>query len=539
MQLVIQFLEDNPLFLLFLVAGIGYPLGRIKIGGVRLGVAFVLFVGLAIGSLDPRIVIPENIYILGLILFVYTIGLSNGAVFIEAMRRRGLKANLLAFIGMLIAFCVSVGAFFVLGIKTSYASGLLAGATTNTPALAAAIETLESTLSPELFSQMELEPVIAYSLTYPFGVLGTILVISFFQKFWKIRSEEGKHKPVIQSVTIHVTLAHPVKVADLMEKYRWGATFARHKRGTLPDTLVQGNTVLQAGDLINVVGTPEIIHEIVPHLGEISNERIEYDLNRFDRRRIIVSNADIVGQKLSELKFARNYEALVTRVRRGDIDFVPHGDTKLALGDLVIVQAPHDRMDDFASYLGDSYRSVSEIDVLTFGLGVALGLIVGLIPIPLPGGIIIKLGVAGGPLFVSLFLGAIKRTGPINWDLPYGANLTLRQIGLVIFLAGIGTKAGYNFFHSLLQGQGLDIFLVGILLTVLTCVVVLVIGFYWLKFPFGFLAGLVSGLQTNPAVLGFSQDQFGDEQPALGYTTVFPLAMVLKIIFAQLILFLK
>ena len=134
---------------------------------------------------------------------------------------------------------------------------------------------------------------------------------------------------MIQSVTIRVTLAHPVKIASLMEKYRWDATFARHKRGDFPDTLVQGDTILQAGDLINLIGTPEVIHEIVPYLGETSDERIEYDLNRFDRRRIIVSNSEIVGQKFSDLTFARNFEALVTRVRRGDIDFVPHGDTNL------------------------------------------------------------------------------------------------------------------------------------------------------------------------------------------------------------------
>ena len=539
MEFFIQFLEDNPLILLFLVAGIGYPLGRIKIGGVRLGVAFVLFVGLAIGSLDPRVQIPEVIYTLGLILFVYTVGLSNGAVFIEALKRIGIKANLLALLGMLIIFGISSGAYYFLNIKQSFAAGLLAGATTNTPALAAAIEALKNSVSPELFTQIELEPVIAYSLTYPFGVLGTILVISFLQKFWKINVQEGKQKPVIQSLTVRATFLHPVTIASLMEKNKWDITFARHKRGDTPDTLVKGDTVLQGGDLINLIGTPDVLAKVVPHIGVISQERIEYDLNRFDRRRIIVSNPEVVGQKLSDLQLARNFETLVTRVRRGEIDFVPHGDTQLALGDLVIVQAPHDRMDQLVNYLGDSYRSVSEIDVLTFSLGVAFGLLVGLIPIPLPGGIVIKLGVAGGPLFVALFLGAVRRTGPINWDLPYGANLTLRQIGLVIFLAGIGTKAGYTFMHSLTEGKGLDIFLVGIILTLSVSMMIMIVGYRWLKLPFGFMAGLLSGLQTNAAILGFSQDQYGDEQPALGYTTVFPLAMVLKIVMAQFILYLK
>ncbi len=539
MEQFTQFLVDNPLVLLFLVIGIGYPLGQLKIGGVRLGVAFILFVGLAFGMLGPEVQIPEVIYMFGLVLFIYTIGLSNGSVFIEALRKRGLKANLLAMIGIGLTLGIALLTISVLGMKASYAAGIVSGATTNTPALAAAIETLKLTTIPQVYQQVFQEPIVAYSLTYPMGVLGVILVVTLFQRLFKIETVPDKSKSELKSVTVRVTLSHPVTIEELMKKNHWDVSFARHKRGQLADTLVQGTTELRAGDLLNLVGEPDVVANVVPAIGDESSERIELDLNKFDRRRIIVSNNDLAGQKLHQLALATKYGALVTRVRRGDLDFVPHGNTNLMIGDMVIVQAPHDRMDDLAKYLGDSYRSVSEIDVLTLGLGVALGLLIGLIPFPLPGGVVLKLGIAGGPLLVGLLLGAIKRTGPINWDLPYGANVTLRQIGLVIFLAGVGTRSGYTFLTTLLEGGGGTIFLAGLVLTVAVTTVLLLFGHFLFKLPFPFLVGLISGFQTNAAILGFAQDQFGDEQPSLGYTTVYPLAMILKILMVQIILFIK
>ena len=539
MEQFTQFLVDNPLVLLFLVIGIGYPLGRLKIGGVRLGVAFILFVGLAFGMLGPQVQIPEAVYMFGLVLFIYTIGLSNGSIFIEALRKRGLKANFLALLGIGLTLGIALLTISVVGIKASYAAGIVSGATTNTPALAAAIETLKLTTVPQVYQQVFQEPIVAYSLTYPMGVLGVILVITLFQRLFKIEAIPEKSKSELKSVTVRVTLSHPVTIEELMKKNHWDVSFSRHKRGHLADTLVQGTTELRAGDLINLVGEPDVVSKVVPAIGTESSDRIELDLNKFDRRRIIVSNPDLAGQKLQALALSTKYGALVTRVRRGDLDFVPHGNTNLMLGDMVIVQAPHDHIDALAKYLGDSYRSVSEIDVLTLGLGVALGLLVGVIPFPLPGGVVLKLGIAGGPLLVGLLLGAVKRTGPIKWDLPYGANVTLRQIGLVIFLAGVGTRSGYTFLTTLQEGGGGTIFLAGLVLTVAVTSVLLLLGYFLFKLPFPFLVGLISGFQTNAAILGFAQDQFGDEQPSLGYATVYPLAMILKILMVQIILFIK
>ena len=418
-------------------------------------------------------------------------------------------------------------------------AGLFSGATTNTPALAAVIETLKASAFPDLIAQVEAEPVVAYSLTYPFGVLGMILIIYFFQKIWKIKTIASGEQPQLQSKTVRITLSRPQTAADLMKKYDWDVIFTRLQRGDLPASLIQGGSEFRAGDLVSLVAYPDVLQEIIPFLGVAEDEHLEFDLSWFDKRRIFLSNISLAGIRLGDLKFSEKFEALVSRIRRGDVEFIPHGNTRLALGDQLRIIAPHKLMPAIAKYLGDSYRSVSEVDILSLGLGIALGLLIGTIPIPLPGGIVIKLGVAGGPLLAALVLGAVKRTGSINWDLPYGANLTIRQIGLVIFLAGIGTRAGYNFWHTLVSGNGILILLIGLIITVFMTAFVLVAGYRWLKLPFGFLTGLLAGLQTQPAVLGFANEQFGDETPAIGYATVFPVAMIVKIILAQILLILK
>jgi putative transport protein len=195
-------------------------------------------------------------------------------------------------------------------------------------------------------------------------------------------------------------------------------------------------------------------------------------------------------------------------------------------------------MNPLARLFGDSYRVVSEVDILTFSLGLALGLLLGLLPIPLPGGVTLKLGLAGGPLIVALLVGSLGRTGPLVWVLPYGANMTLRQVGLVFFLAGIGTRAGYSFISTLTEGSGLLIFAAGAGVTILTSLAVLWAGHKLLRIPMGLAVGLLAGLTTQPAVLGFSLEQSENELPNIGYATVYPVAMIMKILLAQVLLIL-
>jgi putative transport protein len=218
------------------------------------------------------------------------------------------------------------------------------------------------------------------------------------------------------------------------------------------------------------------------------------------------------------------------------MDMVVHDETLLEPGDRVRVVCPRNRMADVSSFFGDSYRAVSEVDILTFSLGLTLGLLVGILPIHLPGDLTLRMGFAGGPLIAGLVLGAVERTGPLVWSVPYGANMTLRQIGLVLFLSGIGTRAGYAFVSTFFQGNGMLIFLVGTVITFTTSMLILVIGYKILKIPFALLTGMAAGLHTQPSVLGFALEQAKNDLPNLGYSAVFPTATILKIILAQLLI---
>lgn len=538
---MIQILEENPLLLLFLVAAVGYPLGRIRVGGASLGVAAVLFVGLAFGSLDPDLSIPEPVYQLGLALFVYTIGLASGSLFFSSLRGKGLQYNLLIAGGLIFAAAVAGLAHLLLGISAPYAAGMYSGGTTNTPALAGAIEHIAARgLSEPALS----EPVIAYSLTYPMGVLGMILTIYVFQRAWKINyAEELRSTPEyntgldpLQSRTIYVRRAPEGNVAQMVSQNRWNVVFGR-VRSDGDFGVVTGQTSLKTGDLVTLVGTEEALDEVTRALGETSTrEHLEFDFSRYDRKRFVISSAQASGRKLSDLDITGRYGAIITRIRRGDMELLPHGETVLMPGDVIRAVVPYNQIEGLTRLLGDSYRAVSEIDILTFSLGLALGLLLGMVPMPLPGGVTLRLGLAGGPLIVSLILGALGRTGPLLWAIPLGANLTLRQFGLIIFLAGIGVRAGYAFISTLLQGSGLIILAAGAAVTVLTSIFVLLVGRLLMKAPMGLLIGLLSGLQTQPAVLGFSLEQTNDEMPNIGYATVFPVAMILKIVLAQVLL---
>jgi len=218
------------------------------------------------------------------------------------------------------------------------------------------------------------------------------------------------------------------------------------------------------------------------------------------------------------------------------VEFLARDDTTLELGDRVRVVTRRENMGSVSQFFGDSFKALGEIDVLSFSLGLALGILVGQIPIPLPGGITFKLGTAGGPLVVALILGALERTGPIVWTLPYNANLTLRQIGLILFLAGVGTRAGYAFVSTLMQGNGLMLFGAGAALTMGVVALMLLIGYRILKIPMNLLLGMIAGMQTNPAILSFANQETENDLPNLGYATVYPLATILKIILAQALL---
>lgn len=542
---MLKILIDNPLLLLFLVAAIGYPLGRIKIRGSSLGVASVLFTGLAIGSLHPDLKLPEIIYILGVALFVYTVGLANGPAFLASLRRQGVRNNLLVVGVLVFAASLTILAQKLFQLKPALSAGMFAGSLTNTPALAAILDIIKHTVPRDMLNRFLADPVVGYSVTYPMGVIGSILSISILQKIWKVDyAAEAKQlrgfgvaTEPLGNVTILVTSqdAAGITIKELVQRNGWDIIFGRIRHSDSV-SLADPSSCLAIGDQITAVGIQEELEKVIGFLGERSDTELDLDRREFDYRRIFVSNPKLAGRRLRDLRLKENHGAIITRIRRGDSDILAGGDTILELGDRVRVVTDRDRIDAVSDFFGDSYRAVSEVDILTFSLGLALGLFLGTLPIPLPGGSELRLGFAGGPLLVALVLGTLGRTGPLVWSLPYGANLTLRQIGLILFLAGVGTRAGYGFITTFTHEGGLLLFATGIVITCSVAVTMLWVGYRLLKIPMSILIGMLAGLQTQSAVLGYALEQSRNELPTVGYASVYPVATITKILLAQLLL---
>ena len=544
MDILIELLAEHPLLLLFLVSTIGYYLGEIRFGSAGLGVAAVLFVGLAFGALDPRISLPPELVSLGLVLFVYSIGLASGPGFFASFSSSGLRDNMMVAAVLLVAAAIVAVEAVAFNLKSTVAAGIYTGALTNTPALAQVLNYVTHSSLAQAGPSVATEPVVGYSVAYPLGVIGPILAILMMQRIWRIdyKQDAGRVRdmfPIEQEIynrTVRVMnpAAIGASLRDLSRQRGWRVVFGRVKHGDKVELAID-DRLLHEGDLISVIGTPEDVDRVVNELGELATEQLDVDRSVYDFRRVFVSNPDLAGRKLADLDLPHRFGAIVTRVRRGDIELLAHGDLVLELGDRVRFVAPRDQMRAISQYFGDSYKKLSEIHLGTLGLGLALGLLVGMIPISLPGGIQFKLGEAGGPLIVALLLSALRRTGPIVWSLPYSANLTIRQLGLTVLLAGIGIRSGYTFFSTMTQAGGLTILLAGAVVSVVTPLLVLWIGYRWLKLPFGVLTGVVSAVHTQPAVQAAALAQARNDLPNHGYALAFPMATITKILLAQII----
>jgi len=544
---MIQLLVDQPLLLLVLVSAGGYLLGQVEVKGSSLGVAAVMFAGLAVGALDPRLKLPEFTTLLGLVLFVYAIGLSSGPSFFAALRRKGVRDNAMVLGILASAAGLVVGVALLLGLKGTTASGLFAGSLTNTPALAALLERIQTMAAPEQVEQIISEPVVGYSIAYPIGIVGVIAALFVTKRLWNVdyaaEAEQVDDAQAtgedLQSYSIRVTNpeVEGQTIRQLMQAHDWDVVFGRVRHaGDDEQILAEAETTIRIGDVVSVVGEAENVRPVLHTLGELAAEQLEASRETYDFRRIFVSNPDATGRPIRDLRFLQQIGAIVTRVRRGDVEWLVDADTVLELGDRVRVVARPEDMPLVNERFGDSYKALSEVNLLTLNLGLMAGLLIGLIPIPVPGGLTFTLGLAGGPLVVGLVLGKLGRTGPLVWYLPYNANLLLRQLGLVLFFAGVGTRAGYAFFNTLLGGEGLLIFAAGAVLTCTTALSTLWIGYKALGIPMPLLMGMLAGLHTQPAVLSYALEQTDSDVPNLGYATVFPMATIAKIILAQLLL---
>ncbi|MEQ1833326.1 MAG: TrkA C-terminal domain-containing protein [Candidatus Eisenbacteria bacterium] len=521
-------LATQPMLLLFVVLAVGYAAGRLRVAGVQLGIAAVLFAGLAAGALSPAFELPEFVRSFGLVIFVYAIGIASGPGFVASFRRQGLR-DLAWTVGLLgLAAGVMLLASHGLGWSPGLCAGMFCGTLTNTPALAAVLERLPAG---------DTSAVVGYSVAYPAGALGLLLALAVARRRWRGELARTARRGELEVRFVLVTRADATATPVKTLLRQWGvrARFVRRRRAG-EWALLSPDQALEPGDLVTVVGLPEALDAVVAQVGEDSDERVELHSNELDQRRIFVSSPEVAGHSLAVLRTLTRFGALVTRVRRGDADLVPEGRTVLQLGDRVRVVAPRERMAEVSRFFGDSYRALGEIDAVSFGLGIALGLLLGLVPLPLPGGTFFRLGPAGGPLVMGLLLGARGRTGPIVWQLPYSAGLTLRQLGLALFLAALGVNAGTPFVATFRAGGGGELLAVAALVTTLTATLALLSSSRWLGAPAGLAMGLTAGVHTQPAGLAFATDTTHDDSPGIGYASVSPIATVSKILLAQLLL---
>lgn len=544
---LLTFLGAQPLILLFTVIGLGYLAGSLRVAGVTLGVAGVLFAGLLLGALDPRLELPPLIYEIGLVLFVYCVGLQSGPGFFASFRHRGLPLNGLATGIATAGALLAAGLGVALQLDGAGTAGLYCGALTTTPALAAAVDAVRALAGDFPATEAAARaarPVVAYGLTYPLGVFGVLLTFELTARLCRIDfpAEEARRRAAagageLRTLTFHVT--EPAAVGRTMGELMVGGgahgfAFSRLRRGE-EVSVATPDTRLAAGDLVLVVGSREALARAGSLLGpEIPGGDLDWMSEELMHRRILVSNREVVGRRLDELGLDRLFPAVITRLRRGDIDFVPRPDTILDPGDRIRVVAPRRLIPTVSRFFGDSLRDISETDFLAVSLGLLAGLLLGLVPVPLPNGLTFRLGFAGGPLLVGLLLGWRHRTGPLVWSLPYTVNMAVRQFGLVLFLAVIGLRAGGGFARTIADGGGL-ILLSGLLVTTAVAVTGLLAAWRGLRLPFPVAMGLVAAIATQPAALEFATRKSGSDAPQEGYTAVYPAVMITKILLAQLL----
>jgi putative transport protein len=461
-------------------------------------------------------VLPDAFWILGLALFVYIVGLMSGPGFFGALRRRGLAMNGLVLCAAVAAALVAVAAHELLGMSAARATGTFAGGETNTPALAAAIEALEGKPG---FDTLAADSIVGYSLAYPLGIVLPLFVVWFVLRRDRRLGGAGAAPLIVQTVLVERPAG---TLEELRERHGGSVSFGRLEH----DERLEAASPLLApapGDRLSVVGPRAEVEAVVAELGRRASDEIDLDRHDLDYRRVVVSSRSVAGRRIGDLGLSKRFGAAATRLRRGDVDLVADPDMQLELGDRIRIVAPPGRMREIAQFFGDSFRALGEIDILTFSLGMAAGLALGAVSVPIGGGHF-SLGSAGGPLVVGLVLGALGRTGPFVWQPPYTAGVTLRQFGMVLFLAGIGLRAGPAFSSAIVEPSALLAIAAGAAVTTTALAVFMLGGTRILRLPARTLVGVLSGMQTQPAVLAYASGELEDERAlSLGYVSVYPL----------------
>ena len=549
-QLFVGHSAAHTMIILSLVIALGVAFGHLKLFGISLGIAGVLFSGLAFGHFHLTVndEIIEFAREFGLILFVYTIGMQVGPGFFASFRRQGLKLNLLAISIVLLGVATAIAIHFLGGVDIPVIVGLLSGAVTNTPGLGAAQQALRERLAdqPDILAL----PGMAYAVAYPFGILGIIFTMLLVRFVFRINpdkeaiafDESHGHKGAQPAnYNIAVTNGRLVgqqvrKLASLVQAEFVISRLLRQDRVEVPNA----ETTLQLGDVLHVVCTPENAEKLSVVVGDVTKEvdvrKVESHLTN---RNILVTQNAVVGKSIRELDLMTRYGVAITRINRAGLDLVAKAGSELMIGDRITVVGEESQLKKVSVELGDSLKSLNHPNILPVFIGIIVGVIVGSIPFQIPGvPAPVKLGLAGGPLLVSILLSRLGRVGPVVWYLPLSANLVLREVGITLFLACVGLKSGGKFVETLVHGDGLMWLGLGALIT---AVPLLIVGFAArsiFKLNYLSLCGLLAGSMTDPPALGFANQIAASDAPSITYASVYATVMFLRILTAQAIVLL-
>ncbi|WP_420175978.1 aspartate:alanine exchanger family transporter [Luteococcus sp. OSA5] len=518
-----DFLAAHPLLTLMLVLSTGALLGQIRFGPLRFGAAGALFMGLVIGAFDPRLGQNlDQVKSLGVVLFCYTVGLAAGSTFLSDLKRQW--SLMLAGVVGLAAMAGSASALgHLLGLTPAHVAGLYAGVLTS-PAIDAAITATDGSG----------DTLVGYALAYPTGVvLGMVVVALVVGRRWPgTRDNRSLAEAGIVARTVHVKRD---VLLDEIPGYRNQAVKFSYLERDGDMRIARPGGELLADDRVLVIGMPPDVERATHFLGHESQQGdLTHQRRDVDFRRFLVSSPHVVGRSIGELNVQADLHGVITRVRRGDLDMLARDDLVLQPGDRALAVVPSNQIADAVDFFGDSERRVSQVDALTMGLGISVGLLAGVVSVPLPGGLTFALGAAAGPLVVGMVLGSLHRTGPFRWDLPGTVNATLRQLGLMIFLAAVGLASGPAFISQAFTPTGMKLVLVSGLSLLVGAAIVLgnarLIGLSAPRSTGGF-----AGFVGQPAILEFANRRVNDERIESAYGALFALGTIVKILLVQVV----
>jgi putative transport protein len=533
---------------LALVCAGGMALGSLKVRGMGLGTAGVLFAGILVGHFGKHVDHRTLDFVkeLGLVLFVFTIGLQLGPGFFAALRREGLRLNVLAGAVVLVGAALAVLLGWLLGMDAPAVLGMLSGATTNTPSLGAAQQTL-ATL-PGVSEDRAALPALAYAVSYPpaiAGIIGTLLALKAIFRIDPVKeaeafakTERGRVEP-LESRTLVVENPNlaGVSIDAIPSRAETGVTVSRHRRaGDATVRPAAGKAALQVGDSILAVGPPTMLDQFQRVVGRRSDEDLRLAPGNVTHRRIVVTTRSVLGKTVAELALDARCGAVVSRVTRADIELTAVPGLRLQFGDMVQVVGAAEGLDCAEKLLGNSLKELNETHFIPLFIGILLGILAGTMPIDFPGlPQPIRLGLAGGPLIVALLLGRIGRIGRLVWHMPVNANLAFREFGIALFFAAVGLSAGPTFFATVLSSRGLLWLGAGLCVTILPILLAGLIARALLKMNFTLVSGLLAGSMTDPPALAFANNVAGSDAPTVAYATVYPLTTLLRILVAQVL----